>query len=89
MKRYVLKLAKITFKYVISELLFAGSISRHYVKKIYNNDGGNGDDGDDKNDNNKMLMIIIMVIIVMLTLIIIIIIIGRFHPFRRPRRPLG
>ena len=73
-ERYVLKLARITFKYVISELLFAGSISRHYVKKIYNNDGGGGD-GDDDNDNKIVLLVIIMVVIVMLTLIIIIIII--------------
>jgi len=69
MKRYVLKLANTTLQYVISELLFAGSISRHYVKKIYSNDGGGsgGEDGDDENDNNKVLMMIIMVVIVMLT----------------------
>jgi hypothetical protein len=72
MTGYVLKLAKIAFKYVISELLFAGSLSPLYVKKNYNNNGGGGDD---ENDNKKVLMMIIMVVIVMLTLIIIIIII--------------
>jgi len=35
MKGYVLKLAKIAFKYVISELLFAGSLSPLYVKKKF------------------------------------------------------
>jgi hypothetical protein len=72
MKGYVLKLAKIAFKYVISELLFAGSISPRYEKKFNNNDDSGGDD---ENDNKKVLMMIIMVVIVMLTLIIIIIII--------------